>query len=121
MFSLSESNKFCMYNKGVDMRKGINGLSGEVSRCGRTAHDGNVYVFANESRTIMKLLHWERGGFVVYQKRFEAGRVSKTVFKGSGVAGFSPLRWDEVVLLVEGMNPNQRRRKRYNIFDGKGV
>ncbi|HNX89650.1 MAG TPA: IS66 family insertion sequence element accessory protein TnpB [Paludibacteraceae bacterium] len=33
--------------------------------------NGDVYVFLNKSRTTMKLLHWERGGFVIYYKRMD--------------------------------------------------
>ena len=29
----------------------------------------------------MKLLHWERGGFVIYHKYFEQGRISHKLFK----------------------------------------
>lgn len=111
---MNESNSYRMFCKGMDMRKGIDGLCGEVSRYGLRPQDGNVYVFTNGSRTVLKLLHWERGGYVLYQKRLEEGRISKVVFK-DGSTGFLPLRWDELVLLVEGMRPNQRRRKRYNI------
>ena len=28
----------------------------------------------------MKLLHWERGGFVIYYKRMESGRISHKIF-----------------------------------------
>ena len=53
------------------MRKGVESLCGIV----RTSHmnplNGDVYVFTNKSRCLLKMLHWERGGFVVYYKRFE--------------------------------------------------
>ena len=29
----------------------------------------------------MKLLHWERGGYVIYYKRMEVGRISRKVFR----------------------------------------
>ncbi|WP_400263278.1 IS66 family insertion sequence element accessory protein TnpB [Sphingobacterium sp. SG20118] len=31
-----------------------------------------VVVFLNRSRTHMKLLHWESGGFMLYYKRLES-------------------------------------------------
>ena len=62
----------------------------------------------------MKLVHWERGGFTVYYKRLEIGRVSHKIFLKEGV-GFRSLRWDEWVLLLEGINPGIKRRKRYNL------
>jgi transposase len=34
----------------------------------------------NRSRTTIKLLHWERGGQVLYHKRMEKGRFTLPVF-----------------------------------------
>ena len=62
----------------------------------------------------MKLLHWERGGFVIYYKRLERGRVSHKIFQREEV-GFQSYRWDELVLLLEGISPKTKRRKRYNL------
>jgi hypothetical protein len=71
-------------------------------------------VFLNKSRTTMKLLHWERGGFVIYYKRLESGRISHKIFIKEG-HGFRSFRWDELVLLIEGISPKIKRRKRYNL------
>jgi hypothetical protein len=112
MFSLTETNRYYLCTRGVDLRKGFNRLSGVVnSNSSHRPPDGSVYIFINRSRTTLKLLHWERGGFVIYHKRLEEGRISASVFKHEEV--FRLLRWDELVLLVEGINPNTRRRKRY--------
>lgn len=35
---------------------------------------GNVYVFSNRARNIVKCLVWDRTGFVVVAKRLEQGR-----------------------------------------------
>ena len=75
--------------------------------------NGDVYVFLNKSRTTMKLLHWERGGFVIYYKRMESGRISHKIFLKEG-AGFRTIRWDELVLFMEGISVKIKRRKRYN-------
>lgn len=114
MFNLNESNKFYLWRHWVDLRKGFNGLDGLVRQVCRNPVDGAVYVFLNKSRDTLKLLHWERGGYVVYHKRLESGRVTRTVFAKEALGGFEELRWDELVLLLEGINPKVRRRKRYN-------
>lgn len=113
MFSLNESNRFLVCLQGVDLRKGVNSLCGLVHSLSFTPHNGDVYVFINKNRTTLKLLRWERGGYVIYYKRLEKGRISHKVFTGTE-PGFRPLRWDELVLLIEGLNPKTRRRKRYN-------
>lgn len=98
------------------MRKGIESLCGIVRANKSTPTDGSVYVFANRSRTLLKLLHWERGGYVIYYKRMEQGRLSRTMFSSgsSEPPAFQAMRWDEIVLLVEGIRPHIKRRKRYN-------
>ncbi len=60
-------------------------------------------------------MHWERGGYVIYNKRLEQGRISHKVFANDNIVEFRKTRWDELVLLMEGISPNTRRRKRYNI------
>ena len=45
----------------------------------------------------------------------EQGRISPTVFHDTGKALFMNYRWDEMVLLVEGISCGVKRRKRYNI------
>ena len=93
MFNLNETNKYNTSTQGVDMRKGVESLCGIVRTIHMNSLNGNVYVFSNKSRCLLKMLHWERGGFVVYYKRFEQGRLSNTVFKQKESA-FVSLRWD---------------------------
>ena len=49
-------------------------MCGQVRKVGLEQANGDVYVFVGKSRTTMKLLHWERGGYVMYYKRLEQGR-----------------------------------------------
>ena len=102
MFNLSETNKYNLFTQGVDMRKGVESLCGIVRSNNMNPLNGDVYVFSNKSRCLLKMLHWERGGFVVYNKRFEQGRLSNSIFRQKDLA-FASLRWDELVLLIEGI------------------
>ena len=104
-----------VYGSYVDLRKGVELLGGIVRTMHMSPTDGSVYVFLNRSRTRMKLLHWERGGYVIYYKRLEQGRVSRKVFRGSVNPLFYVMRWDELLLFVEGVYPSAARRKRFNI------
>ena len=57
------------------MRKGINSLIGVVKeQMGADVRNGDVFIFIGASRRLMKLLHAEDGGMVMYVKRLEAGR-----------------------------------------------
>lgn len=114
MFNLNEGNRFMVCVNGVDLRNGLDGLCGLIRHLSLSPTSGEVYVFLNKTRTTMKLLHWERGGFVIYYKRLECGRVSHKVFEDEK-HGFRSIRWDELMLLIEGISPKIKRRKRYNL------
>lgn len=108
MFSLGSSHRYYLYQKPVDMRKGFDGLSGLVRNAmGKDPTSGEVYVFLNRNRNLLKLLHWEDGGFVVYYKRLEKG----TFVPPSGGTASPLVRWPELVLMVEGMQVEKYRQK----------
>lgn len=98
----------------TDMRMGIDCLGGQVRMVGLEPTNGDVYIFVGKSRKVMKILHWEHGGYVLYQKRLEQGRFHPKIFLRQG-AGFRSMRWSELVLLVEGISPKAARRKRYEL------
>lgn len=112
MFNLNEDNRMVMARRPIDMRIGINGMCGQVRKVGLDPTNGDVYIFVGKSRKIMKLLHWERGGYVMYYKRLEQGRFHPRIFLREGF-GFRSMRWDELVLLMEGISPKAARRHRY--------
>ena len=94
MFNLNEVNRIVMAQHPTDMRMGVNGMCGHVRKMGLEPANSDVYVFVGKSRTTMKLLHWERGGYVMYYKRLEQGRFHPRIFLRQGI-GFRSMRWDE--------------------------
>ena len=120
MFNLNENNRFFISNAPTDMRVGVNVMCGKVRQAGGDPTDGKVYVFVGKTRKVMKLLHWERGGYVMYYKRLETGRLSPRLFPSDLHIGFREIRWDELVLFIEGISLNARRRKRFQASENKG-
>lgn len=57
MFNLNENNRFVMSRNPMDLRKGADSLCGAVRSCKLDPMNGDVYVFSNRSRTVLKLLH----------------------------------------------------------------
>ena len=112
MFNLNENNRIVMAQYPTDMRMGVNCLSGQVRMVGLDPSNGDVYIFVGKSRQVMKILHWEHGGYVVYYKRLEEGRFHPRIFLRQGV-GFRSMKWSELVLLMEGISPKVARRHRY--------
>lgn len=109
MFNLNESNRIMMSQHPSDMRIGVNGMCGKVRSAGLNPTSGDVFIFVGKTRNVMKILHWERGG---YYKRLEQGRFHPRIFLRE-TFGFRSIRWDELVLLIEGISPRVARRRRY--------
>jgi transposase len=58
----------------VDLRKSIDGLGALVRAAGADLYSGHLYVFRGRRADRVKILSWDRGGFVLYYKRLERGR-----------------------------------------------
>ena len=59
----------------TDMRKSINGLSILAEQgMGQNPFSGDLFVFCNRMRTIVKILYWDQNGFALWQKRLEKDR-----------------------------------------------
>ena len=69
MFYLDGTYRYWLYNKPVDMRKSFNGLSGIVTNAmGGRLYGGDVFIFVNTSRNMMKLLRKDTAiAYVPYQ------------------------------------------------------
>ena len=64
-----------LYREVVDFRKSINGLSALVEQeLGLSPFGPQLFVFCNRKRDKIKVLYWERSGFVLWYKRLEKQR-----------------------------------------------
>lgn len=72
MLMLQKNVNIFLYHQAVDMRKAINGLSILVcDNINSSQMDGDIFIFHNKQRDKMKVLFWDRNGFVLYYKRLE--------------------------------------------------
>lgn len=115
MISFGPQQRYFLYLEPTDMRKSFDGLCGLVrSGLGRNPLSGDVFVFVNRRRTHIKLLVWDRTGFVLYYKRLEEGTFELPTSEH--------LCWQALVLLLEGVSlASVRLRKRYRPATTKGV
>jgi len=93
------------------MRKGFNGLSGLVRA--HICHEllsGDVFIFLNKRRDRIKLLVWDRNGFVVWYKVLEQGTFELPAAENATLE----MSWTDIQLLLEGIEiKSVKRRKRY--------
>lgn len=113
MLPLSSAQRYYFYRQPTDMRKSFNGLSGIVrSELGADPVSGDVFIFVNRRRDKLKLLVWDRTGFIIFYKSLEQGSFELPRFNPSDQACI--LSWEELILILEGVElKSVRRRKRY--------
>jgi transposase len=115
MVSLSSGSRYYLWREPVDMRKSFDGLQGLVTgQMGRDALSGEVFIFMNRRRDQVKMLVWDRSGFVIYYKRLERGRFELPAAAGGEQIRGQVLPWSDLLLILEGVSLRSVRwRKRY--------
>ena len=70
MLKLSKEHKIYISNQLTDMRKSINGLSVLVEDVfKKELISKSIFIFFGKTKDKVKLLFWEKNGYVVYYKR----------------------------------------------------
>jgi transposase len=96
----------------VDGRKGINGLSALVrSQFDQDPLSGQLFVFFSRRADGVRVLYWDRDGYVLTTKRLELGR-----FRVPWESEQGPVRLEaaELLLILEGIDlTHAKRRKRW--------
>lgn len=102
MISFDSGPKVYLALEPTDMRKAIDGLSILVaSQLALDPFSGHAFVFSNRSRTIIKILLWDRNGFWILQKRLEKQRFRWPKSESEVLQlSKSELRW-----LLDGLDP----------------
>lgn len=109
MFCLNDTMRYFLCPGRTDMRKGINSLIGVAKdQMGCDVRNGDVFIFIG--RRLMKLMHAEDGGMVMYVKRLEAGRFKLPEYD-EGTRTYS-MEWRDLVVMVEGIREDPAHRLR---------
>ena len=113
MFSLNESLVYYLYPRYITAGKGIECLYELIrSQMGADPLNGDVYLFFNKKRDLVKILHWDTDGFILYQKRLEEGTFELPRFKSS--QGLCKLEWEIFFMIMKGISPRSvLLRKRF--------
>ncbi len=102
MLTVSGNTRLFLCNQPINMRKSFEGLGEEVERLfPGELFSGAFFIFLNRSRDHMKVLFWDKDGFVIWYKRLEKGS-----FSGKWGAAVS-LDRREFIMLLEGIVPKR--------------
>ena len=100
-----------LYRRPADMRRSFDGLAALVKgELGEEPTSGELFVFVNRRRTLMKVLYFTGDGYCLWSKRLEQGRF-EVRYDGARkvLLDLTALR-----LIVEGIDTaSVRYRKRY--------
>jgi transposase len=119
MLTVSPGAKVYLAVDTVDLRRGHDGLCALVrGALGLDPYGGHFFVFVGKRGDRIKILFWDRGGFVVYYKRLARGRfqlprlttgADRVVLDGTQLAmllgGFDPVKTRR----TEAWSPPERR------------
>jgi transposase len=74
MLTLPSSVRIYVAAESVDLRRGFDGLAAAArSLMGQNPMSGHVFAFVNRRKNRMKLLVWDRTGWLLVYKRLERG------------------------------------------------
>jgi transposase len=96
--------------EAADMRCGFDRLAERVREViGQDPLDGHLFVFRSRRGDRLKILVWDRDGFVLWYKRLEKGRFRWPEAEGSQLKVV--LSHEELALLLGGIDLAQTRRR----------
>lgn len=85
----------------TDMRKQINGLSVVVQdQLEMDPFSGNMFVFCNRSRRLLKVVYWDRNGFCMWLKRLEKDKFPWPQDKNEA----AEINLEELKMLLNGID-----------------
>ncbi len=111
MFHLHRSLNYYLYPMAVDMRKSFFTLSGIVSQSmNQNVRDGGVFIFVNRNQNIMKILHMEYAGMVIYHKKLDSGRFKLPEFNENTTS--ITISWQDLIMMVESVKTRPGKLKK---------
>lgn len=71
--------------------------------------DGGVFIFVNREQTVMKILHMEYAGLVIYHKKLETGRFKLPAFDEN--TNSLTINWQDLLLMVQSVRLKPEKLK----------
>ncbi len=110
MLRLPSSVRIFLSAQPTDMRKGFDRLAALVKAWGEDIYEGHLYVFVSRRGDRVKVLWWDRGGFVLWYKRLERGRFRMPALAGDEET--MELDAGQLAMLLDGVDLTRVRRQR---------
>ena len=101
MFPLPQTKKILVCKTPIDMRKSFDGLFAVATQQLKSSPlDGNLFVFFNKRKSMLKLLFWDVGGLCIIAKRLEKGTFEIPLLSEPNFE----IKPTDLQLILEGIN-----------------
>ena len=127
MLTLPPSVKIYVCAEPVSMHKSFDGLAGMVrDTLGQNPMAGHLFVFRSRRGDKLKILFWDRNGFLLFYKRLEKGTFRLPSSARADQRGIE-IEAPELALMLEGIElAGAKRRPRWNadneqLFDSRAA
>ena len=108
MLMLPSGVKIFVARKPTDLRKSVDGLALLTRKIiQQDPLCGHLFVFVNKIGHRVKILFWDRTGFVIWYKRMETARI-RLPEEGAESLQLTP---SQLALLLDGVARPRRRRR----------
>ena len=113
LFGISGNARLFLYCLPADMRKGFDGLSGLVTnKLGQNPLSGDIFIFINRTRMLIKILVWDQTGFAIWHKRLEQGTFEMPLIEKT--QNSVEISRQKLMLILEGISlKSVQNRKRF--------
>lgn len=107
MLTANRWQRIFLYRQACDLRRSFDRLAGMVvEQLREDPLGGDLFVFINRRRTMLKALYWDTDGYALWQKRLERGRFPLPAGE------HSQLQRLELVHVLEGVRVGSIQRLR---------
>ena len=101
MIGISTSTTIFLRSGHTDLRKSFGGLAEIVEEdLKRSILDGELFLFCNKSKKLLKAIYWDGSGLCVLAKRLEGGRYSWPTTNEKA----KEITYAELSMLLEGLD-----------------
>ena len=109
MITIPRSVRIFIGSTPIDMRKSIDGLMSIVQdELAQDAYSGHLFVFVSRRCDRVKILTWDKGGFVLIYKRLERGQFKLPHMDPSTMA--VEIDATQLAMLLDGIDFSRVRR-----------
>jgi transposase len=112
VITIPRSVKIFIGSTPIDMRKSIDGLMAIVEQeLEKDAYSGHLFVFLSRRCDRVKILTWDKGGFVLLYKRLERGQFKLPHMDPSAMS--IEIDATQLAMLLDGIDFGRVRRPQH--------